>query len=481
MKKSFANKNTCLDCLYSNKGFCFAPFNYVFIVANGDVFPCCYSQTIRSVCMGNVFDEQILNILTGSKAKGLLQDSINGTLKCDVNILELKNLNDAAICTKSCKKHNKTNLDFDDIIGHRNLKHISYLQLELGFFCNSRCAMCKQHNDDQRQLTYNQQKDIIKATSPDTIGLQGGEVYYIDGAKDFMLWLKDNKGKAKVTNHTNGNMPLSFAEDFIALYDYTELSTYGSSPATHEAVTGMKFEKTWQFMEEIIKIRNNTPEYSDKTIGSKMTIVPTAFHEIPDMCFLAEDKGTDYISFGFDFFVRAAFVKRYDNDFTKRVWKRLNKVLDRLTIPYDCRQLELLGFKREGGSISTREKCKNDSSEIIQTPDIQRAFKDKPPMDIKAMSEDTIKKLQKLCENNGRPLHAKYLKAITTPQIGSAKFILNELIKEEPDFAEAYFSLGELYEKTKDMESAAENYKKAWELQPSWGLVKEKLSIINKL
>ncbi len=108
-----------------------------------------------------------------------------------------------------------------------------FLQVELTYACNSRCAFCYNPTHEKQQ-DVNKINSILKeldSFSLRHIQLIGGEVTVLKELPDYLSNLKNTKWRSIVTN---GRL---FREDIKGLIDEVYISLHGDKP-THEEITG---------------------------------------------------------------------------------------------------------------------------------------------------------------------------------------------------------------------------------------------------
>lgn len=320
--------------------FCLAPFTSLFIAANGYAFPCC-SHHGSDVVLGNIFTDSVDEILCGARATFNRKRSLDLTLPCNS-------------CSYAHKTNNPKNLSFGpkDVI-RWEYGQLGKLQVEVGYFCNSRCSFCDQPHGSKGSLPFEKIKEIILKCKPNFVELQGGEVYYNKGGPEFIEWLGDNKNGATAFMHTNCVLPTQFAHLCSDVFDFISLNMYGASHSTFQAVTGLKFEKATDFIEHLVSLRDRKGRAEELTLAFKMTTCPTTFHELPDAVELADRLKVDSARFAFDAFVHK-FVARYNNEFTARIWDRLNDAIDNARIEVHTKNVEAFGFVRGPKVLKSR-------------------------------------------------------------------------------------------------------------------------------
>lgn len=318
----------------SDPRFCIAPFSTLFIRASGDVLPCC-SHHSPDVAIGNIFHDSVDEILYGARAHLNRQRAFDLTLSCNGCKFKHKVIN---------PKNHVVDRSFVD---NWNEGMIGKLQVEIGYFCNSRCSFCDQPHMSKGSLPLDKIKEIVQRCRPKKIMVQGGEVYYNAGGPEFVEWLADNKGDALTFMHTNCVLPVKFAKTCLDGLDDISLNLYGASPGTFSAVTGLKLEKAIAFIEELVALRARPENTRHPTLHFKMTTCPTTFHEIPDAIRLGDRLKADNVRFAFDYYV-SDFVNRYRNEFLARIWDRTNEAIADVSIPVHTKTLEKFGFRRGG-------------------------------------------------------------------------------------------------------------------------------------
>lgn len=331
------NSNTELPQFISttDSRFCWATYNNIFVAGNGWVYSCCHEYSEKSR-RGNIFYDSIDEVLFGERSNHLRNQMKIGQLHCNK-------------CTSSHKSYNPNHLDESVLYDDWKANHIALLQVEVGYTCNSRCSFCQQpHMTKGKSIPFDKIKELLKVTKPTKFQLQGGEIFYNEGAVDFIEWLNENNEGIDCYMHTNCVVPTKYVDLINECFDVVSLNLYGATEQSFWAVTGMRFDSAINFITTLAKKRTTSKRSKSLELKGKFLLTPTTFHEIPLACEILANSGVDNVRFNADYgYPMDDFVKRYDNEFTARIWLRLNEVLDAIDIPVAYESLERFGFSRQ--------------------------------------------------------------------------------------------------------------------------------------
>ena len=245
--------------------FCFAPFTNIFIKGNGAVYLCCSNQQ-DDVCFGNLLHDSVDEILYGARVESLRRQAAKLELPCNS-------------CVYGHKSNNPKRLSLENIFLPFSEKNIGKIQVELGYFCPSSCSFCNQPHHIKNHLPYEKLKELIIRTNPKQIQLQGGEAFYVTGARDFFLWLGENKLDARIFMHTNCMIPSKELPLILDVIDTISLNLYGMTSDTFYFTTGMNFSKAISFVHNIL-IAIDSQRLTNRA-RLKLLVTPTTLGDIP--------------------------------------------------------------------------------------------------------------------------------------------------------------------------------------------------------
>lgn len=265
----------------NDKEFCIAPFTNIFIAGSGDLYLCCaYEQRYA-----NLYDSSVDDILYGEKICDLRRQSAELELSCRK-------------CNYAHKTHNPKNLGAQELLEPFQDVNIAKIQMEIGYFCPSRCSFCEQPHHVKSHLPYDKLKELILRTKPAEIQLQGGESYYVPGAKEFFAWIIENKADTKILMHTNCVIPEKDAKFMLDLVDGLSLNLYGVSSETFYFTTGMHFAKAQAFVNRMIA--ENRQRDGKVELLPKLLVTPTTLGEIAKFLSFSNDLGVEFFRIYFD-------------------------------------------------------------------------------------------------------------------------------------------------------------------------------------
>lgn len=290
---------------------CNAVWGGLSILKGGDVYPCCMHP--HGLILGNININSPEEILNGSVAKYIRGKSRKGIMPC-----------------KSCKAKGWLRVPIDKDVHSSNIVSrgvVSKLQVQVSTFCNYRCYMCGQDHSDRSVLDYNLLWDFFEYVNPKSIYFIGGETFYAQDIDQLLAKAyKTFSGRLKLC--TNGALPLNRIEEVLDHYVHVSVSNYGTTDDVYQAVTGRSRKQMLTYTRTLAKNR------ADKVPHLKMllTVVPSNFHQIPDVVVLAEELGFDSVDYGWDSASVVQFIKQYPV-LANRVWNRLEKVVSQSKIP----------------------------------------------------------------------------------------------------------------------------------------------------
>jgi len=259
--------------------FCIKLWTEVYIHNDGHVFSCC---NVKPVAYGNIYRNNLRDIVNNEIAQSQRQASIEGRLHC-YRRCNLLNKEDS----KPQKKH--------PFVGYSDLKTLKMLFAE---DCNIRCVMCRQKRKGSPTLDCKTLIDNVDISPFNSIGIEGGEPLFIDEVRRYFDHAVA-QGK-KVSFKTNGTLIDEQWAEKIALHsEYLYISLNGATKKTHETVNrGSRWETVLRNIALVRAYRkkHNTP----LSLLGHMTIVTKNVKEIP--LFIRDFKlfGFDNIDFGYD-------------------------------------------------------------------------------------------------------------------------------------------------------------------------------------
>jgi MoaA/NifB/PqqE/SkfB family radical SAM enzyme len=159
--------------------------------------------------------------------------------------------------------------------------------------------MCWQNHRDRQVISNNLIQDQVDWSVVEHVELQGGEVLAIKQAREFFIWLTQEKGK-KVDLITNGTLiNETWARNLVLGANWVAVSVNAASGKVHERVNrGSDFEKVATNIKRMTRLKRELG--AELRIIYKFSIIPDNIHEIPDAIPIAADLGCDRITYGFD-------------------------------------------------------------------------------------------------------------------------------------------------------------------------------------
>jgi len=169
------------------------------------------------------------------------------------------------------------------------------IMLHFGDMCNIMCKMCCRDAASKVVLDSETLKKNINWGPFKEIILLGGEILFMEQAKDFYLWLTQVKHK-KANIYTNGLLINDeWAEHLIKGSDWIYISVNAASEKIYKEVCGNDFSKVVNNIKKLIFLKNKLG-LKVKIIYS-FTIITNNVYEIADAIRFANDLGCDSISF----------------------------------------------------------------------------------------------------------------------------------------------------------------------------------------
>ena len=253
----------------------------VFLDPNGNLYACCH---YRPDVLGNIYHQDLATIWSQSSAlKAFRQQSLAGRLECAEKCTILTD--QEKYCTE---------------LPELNPKYPRRLWILYGEQCNIRCVMCPQDHRSQTMLDASILKKNIRWDEVKEIDLQGGEVLAMGAARDFYVWLIEEKKGCKINLITNGLLVNdAWAERIIAHAGWVEVSLNAATKETHERVNcGSSFEKALSGLCALVEAKRRLG--AEARVVFHFTIIPENVREIADAVIFARDLGCDEIRFGYD-------------------------------------------------------------------------------------------------------------------------------------------------------------------------------------
>ena len=306
--------------LFEYEGGCDAIWTAVLIKSNGDVYPCCYSQ-IPALKLGNIREMQFEDIWLSNRAEQLREYSRADFMPCP-----------SCLAPQWRKVQTEFNIP-DKLFRSKptNLHDIVRIQAEPSQFCSGRCIMCELDVTDKAEIDYEVLAAIIKQANPRLIHLVGGEVFCAPNIDSFLSWLYDfsEQTKSRIAMISNGAIPKKRITELVDFYYDFKATFLGTTREIEKAVSGLDLDRKIDFVKSLIQVRNKNrlKEQALQAVDIVFTIVPTNFHQIPDIVGFAEDIGADHLFFNFDYFLRE-FINRYPSLF-EQVRHNLEKAIQR--------------------------------------------------------------------------------------------------------------------------------------------------------
>lgn len=259
--------------------FCYRLWTHASIDEKGDVYSCWLRRPEK---LGNIKENNLLDILNTKKMKALRKLSLEGKLPC----------------YHSCV--------FDHINPEISLfrkleiekKDLEKLRVLFSYACNLRCIMCKQDHLAKDCIDFSALKKNVDISPFKTIELLGGEPLFIDSAKGFFEFVASNE--KKVSFLTNATMiDDSWAEMIAKHSSFVHISLNAAKKETHELINqGSKWDTVLSNIKKIAKFKKKLS--SDLKIRGHMTIVIENLDEISRFIDNFKELGFEEIEFGYD-------------------------------------------------------------------------------------------------------------------------------------------------------------------------------------
>jgi len=262
--------------------FCPQLWDGVYINRAGNVYPCCHQNP---VCLGNIRESRLADLVNGGFALEARRRSLNGTLDCYPS------------CTLLDKASIRRSGDETPSVAYGRMRR---LHVSFGEACNIRCAMCSHPLRHARNPIVLDASIVIRnveITPFEEIVLQGGEPLYVPACSEYMSYL-ESVGK-RYTLLTNGLLIDDATAERLARHaKIVSISINGATKVTHERVNrGSDFERVLSSIETLRKARSRLG--TDMMISGRMTLTPQNVHEIPQFLRTFRDLGIDRVNFGF--------------------------------------------------------------------------------------------------------------------------------------------------------------------------------------
>jgi len=260
--------------------YCYWLWDQAFINEYGYVASCCHFAT---GAIGNIYKQDLYKIWEKSVRLKLFQWlSLHGCLECfwKCSLLSLK------------EKENSTHY-------RGAIKYPKFLHIVYSTFCNFNCVMCGQDHKSGVALDSDVLKKNIDWDQVEEIILQGGEILAIKSAKEFYLWLTQQKNK-KVNLITNGILiDDEWADYLIKGSKWIDISVNAATEDTFKLVNNNSgFNKVIDNIKKLVYLKHKYG--ADVKIRYHFTIIPQNIMEIPDAILLADKLGCDVVTYSYD-------------------------------------------------------------------------------------------------------------------------------------------------------------------------------------
>lgn len=260
--------------------FCPQLSDTAFVDQYGNVFNCCHS---RPIALGNLQDSSLGEIWQQSLRLRLSRWlSRHRALYCALDCTLISEEDKAGPSTKQ-----------------PDPAHPTTVRILHGELCNIACTMCWQNHRDRQIISNSLITDQVAWSMVEHVELQGGEVLAMKQAREFFVWLTQEKGK-KVDLITNGTLiDETWARNLVLGANWVAVSVNAASKEVHERVNrGSSFEKVTANVERMTRLKRELG--ADLKIVFKFSIILDNIHEIPDAIPVAAGLGCDKIAYGFD-------------------------------------------------------------------------------------------------------------------------------------------------------------------------------------
>ncbi len=306
--------------VYSYEGGCDAVWRGCLIRSNGDVFPCCFSWRWESMRLGNLHHADFEQIWHSPRAQQLREYSRHGRMPCPQCLVPHWRKIPAQEGPRAASGSLRT-----------PLADLALMQLEPSPFCNGRCYMCALDVTDKREVDYGRLRRALEKLHLRNLNLVGGEAFFAPTIEPFLAWLygRVQTGLLTLSMTSNGALPKRRIEEIVRSFVGFDVTFLGTTPDIEQAVSGLNFGAKIEFLKALVQARNAF-DFQDRPrlrLGINFTVVPTNFHQIPQIIELAEELGVDYLNYNYDGFVHqlmAAFPK-----LAQQVSSRLERTLQK--------------------------------------------------------------------------------------------------------------------------------------------------------
>jgi radical SAM protein with 4Fe4S-binding SPASM domain len=236
---------------------CLMPWIHMHIWPNGNVFPCCMSDS--SKVFGNVYNQEINEAINSEEFKTLRKEMLSGVKpKACTRCYELETSADSWTLRRNSLtsfKHHMDLIENTNEDGSINDYKMRYMDIRFSNLCNFKCRTCgpelsSSWYDDQKKLfpEYNRPKFIDLKSNPDFMDdlrphLDTIEEVYFAGGEALITpqhyevldyWLKTNRKNVKLRYTTNfsalkykDNNILDYWKYFDDVRVAASLDTYG--------------------------------------------------------------------------------------------------------------------------------------------------------------------------------------------------------------------------------------------------------------
>lgn len=307
--------------------YCSWLWDTAFIDEHGNVTACCNGFPGN---LGNINEDNLSRIIGKSKRlKSARWRSLHGCLRCFHDCSHLsKEDRESTITRKSSEEPDK------------------WLHIQYTSFCNLNCKMCGQDHASRVRLADDILKRNIDWHTVDQVLFQGGEILALEEAKQFYLWLTQEK-KKKVNVITNGVLiNEEWAEHLVKGGNFIEISVNATTDDTYRIVNNSRaFSTVIRNIKRLITVKHKLG--FDTLIRYHFTIIPENVTEIADAIIFADTLGCDIVTYCFDTSVPHYFEKH--EDARKAIKENILKVIKQndLKVKIRGQYLDQLGLLDE--------------------------------------------------------------------------------------------------------------------------------------
>lgn len=209
----------------------------LFVRHDGSVYPCCRVWDASSMKIGHVDDPNIVD--------------------------KIKRFSSFCACEKFKMRKAKS----------KELAQYSMINLELSLKCQATCAMCCVDAPSWTgDFTYYESLyKLLSRLEPKEILLQGGEILIQKESMNWILKLKKDFPRLKISLVTNGNVESSMVESLKDVFYRITISFVGLQSETVKKIMGLDVARTLSFVEELSK--------TDVILYLKYLVTPINAHE----------------------------------------------------------------------------------------------------------------------------------------------------------------------------------------------------------